>query len=138
MRGLLLIAGLLLVAPCEAVGQAGKEAGSEPLAGKWTMTVKAPPPHGDAVMSLELKQAGKKVKASFAPPHGEPIALEGEYVDGTLTLAAPSKDGDPPLSMTARVNADGTLAGFVSSMRGDMTWTAVRTKEKPSPDKSRP
>ena len=81
---------------------------------------------------------GKNVKASFAPPHGAPIALEGEYVDGTLTLTAPSKDGDPQLSMTARLNADGTLAGFMSSMRGDMTWTAVRAKQKPPADKSRP
>jgi hypothetical protein len=133
----LFVLSLALIAPSAVARQTDGKAPA-PLDGKWTMTVKAPPPHGDAAMGLELKQDGRKVTATLTPPHGGTIPLEGELDKGTLSLAAPSKDGDPQLTMTAKVNADGSLSGFLSGARGDMTWAAVRVKEKPASDKSRP
>ncbi|MCA1562265.1 MAG: hypothetical protein LC753_18200 [Acidobacteria bacterium] len=45
-------------------------------------------------VSFLLKQDGKKVTATLAPPHGGEIPLEGEFADGTLKLATRSQGGD--------------------------------------------
>ena len=97
------------------------------VAGTWTMAVDAGP-HGATTMGLVLKQAGRKVSGSFASPHGD-VPVEGEFTDGSLTLATVSSGPDvPDVSFTARLKDNGTLAGYMSSAMGDMTWTAERVK----------
>jgi hypothetical protein len=100
------------------------------VAGTWTMTVEAPPPHGPMSMRLALRQDGRRVTGTCSPPHGAAIPLEGELIDDRLTLASPSgDDGEPQLSLTATLKDDGTLSGYLSNARGDMTWTATRVRD---------
>ena len=98
------------------------------VAGKWTMTVKGSP-HGDATMGLALKQDGRKVQGTFASPHGE-FPVEGTFADGTLELATKASGADAPqITFSAKLKDDDTLAGYLSSPMGDMTWTAKRVKD---------
>jgi hypothetical protein len=97
------------------------------VAGRWTMNVKGGP-HGDMSMGLDLAQDGKKVSGTFATPHGD-LQIEGEFVEGTLTIATPG-GGDARISLTAKLQENGTLEGYLSSQMGDMTWTASRSTGK--------
>ena len=98
------------------------------IAGRWTMSVKGGP-HGDATMGLALEQKGKQVSGTFATPHGDDLQVQGEFAEGTLTLATPG-GGDAKITMTAKLKDDGTLDGYLSSQMGDMTWTARRAPAK--------
>jgi hypothetical protein len=99
------------------------------IAGRWILTTSADGPHGAAEMGLMIKQDGKKVTATFAPPHGGEIPFEGEFVDGTLKLSTSAHGGEAPhATLNAVLKDDGTLAGYLSSERGDMTWNAERVK----------
>jgi hypothetical protein len=98
------------------------------VAGRWTMSVKGGP-HGDATMGLALEQKGKQVTGTFATPHGDDLQIQGEFADGTLSLATPG-GGDSKITMTAKLKDDGTLDGYMSSQLGDMTWTARRAPAK--------
>ena len=98
------------------------------IAGRWTMSVKGGP-HGDATMGLALEQKGKQVSGTFATPHGDDLQVQGEFAEGTLTLATPG-GGDSKITMTAKLKDDGTLDGYLSSQMGDMTWTARRAPAK--------
>jgi len=98
------------------------------IAGRWTMSVKGGP-HGDATMGLALEQKGKQVSGIFATPHGDDLQVQGEFAEGTLTLATPG-GGDSKITMTAKLKDDGTLDGYLSSQMGDMTWTARRAPAK--------
>ena len=82
-------------------------------------------------MGLVLKQDGKKVTATPAPPHGSEIPLEGEFVGGTLKLSTSSQGGEAPhATLNAVLKSDGTLAGYLSGPMGDMQWTASRAKDE--------
>ena len=116
------IAAVLAGAPAQA---AQREQKAADLTGQWTLTTAAEGPHGAVSMALTLKQDGTRVTGTLSPPHGGPIALTGEFVKNELALADPSGDG---LTMKARMGADGSLSGYLSSERGDMTWTATRAK----------
>lgn len=94
------------------------------VTGRWTMSVKGTP-HGDLTMGLDLAQEGKKVTGTFATPHGDNVQVEGDLLEDKLTLATPG-GGESRITMTARLKADGTLDGYLSSQMGDMTWTAKR------------
>ena len=112
-----------------ASAQANKKAAAPSIAGRWTLTTSADGPHGAVTMGLVLKQDSKKVTARLAPPHGGEIPLEGEFVDGTLKLSTGSQGGEAPhATLNAVLKDNGTLAGYLSSERGDMTWTAERVK----------
>jgi len=95
------------------------------------MSVQAPPPHGPMAATLTLKQDGKKVTGTFESDHTGHRVLEGEFADGTLSLGTPDSGSDPgqAFTITAKLKDDGTLAGYVSSAAGDMTWTAKRVKD---------
>jgi hypothetical protein len=112
-----------------AVGAAQKApaAGPPTVAGKWTLNVDAGP-HGATTMGLTLAQKGRKVTGTLASPHGD-LAVAGEFADATLTLKTTADDA-PAISCTAKLKADGTLEGFLSSERGDMKWTAKRVPER--------
>jgi hypothetical protein len=99
------------------------------LSGKWTMKVSGGP-HGDAAMSLVLKQEGEKVSAQFNPGHDGDIPMSGTFVKGALTLKSPPDDDGQAITMKGTLKADGSLSGFLSSAMGDMTWIAARDKSK--------
>jgi hypothetical protein len=114
-----------------AVLSVGLGAVSAPgVAGTWTMSVEAPPPHGAMTATLSLKQDGKKVTGTFESEHTGHRTLEGEFADGKLSLSTQDAGADPgqAFTITAKLKDDGTLAGYVSSAAGDMTWTAKRVK----------
>jgi hypothetical protein len=95
------------------------------VAGRWTMSVKGGP-HGDTPMGLVLEQKGKMVTGTFATPHGDDFPVDGEFAEGTLTIAT-AGGGDARISLTAKLRADDTLEGYLSSQMGDMTWTGRRS-----------
>lgn len=98
------------------------------VAGRWSAAFKGSP-HGDVTMGLELEQNGKKVTGTLATPHGDDLQVEGEFSEGTLTLATPG-EGESRITMTAKLKEDGTLDGYLSSQMRDMTWTARRSTGK--------
>ncbi len=98
---------------------------AQDLSGRWTMKVSGGP-HGDTAMGLVVKQEGEKVTAAFDPGQNGEIPMSGTVVKGTLTLATPANDDGSRITMKATLKSDGTLAGFLSSVMGDMTWTATR------------
>ncbi len=104
-------------------------AAAQDLTGKWTMQVKGGP-HGDAAMSLVLKQEGEKVTAAFNPGHDGDIPMTGTLAKGTLALTSPANDDGSTITMKATLKSDGSMSGFMSSVMGDMTWTATRDKAK--------
>ena len=108
-----------------ATGLAAQEA-APTVTGKWELSVVTP--HGDTPMALELRQDGKKITGTLATPHGE-VRLEGEHADGKLTLATSASDS-PEMTLKGALKDDGTMAGYLSSERGDMKWIAQRSKEK--------
>lgn len=100
------------------------------LTGKWSMKVSGGP-HGDAAMSLVVKQDGEKVTAQFNPGHDTgDIPMTGTFAKGALTLKSPANDDGSVITMKGSLKADGSLSGFLSSAMGDMTWSAARDTSK--------
>ena len=118
--------GATVFVPIGSAQQGKEQKNAASIAGQWTLSVKSP--HGEVAMGLDLTQEGKKVKGALATPHGD-LAVEGDFTSNTLTLATPVA-GDERITMTAKLKDDGTLDGYLSSHRGDMTWTAKRTTAK--------
>jgi hypothetical protein len=97
--------------------------------GRWVLAVKGGP-HGDTTMGLTLKQEGKKVTGTFASPHGD-VPVTGEFADNALDLATVIRNADEPsVTFKAKLKDDATLAGYLSSQMGDMSFTAERAKDK--------
>lgn len=101
------------------------------VSGQWKMSVQGGP-HGNATMGLTLKQDGTRVTGTFATGHAD-LPVTGEFVDGALRLESVSS-GDSNIILSAKLKDDGTLAGYISSPMGDMTWTAARSAEKDKRD----
>jgi hypothetical protein len=120
-----LVAGLMAMGLALPAAQGDNSSTKATVAGRWTVRVEGSP-HGAMTMGLVLRQEGKNVTGTFASPHGD-MPLEGEFTDGTLTLA--TSGGDPQITFNAKLKDNGTLAGFLSSSMGDMTWTAERVKD---------
>jgi hypothetical protein len=98
------------------------------VSGTWTMNVRGGP-HGNATMGLTLKQEGTRVTGTFSSGHSADMDVAGEFTDGQLKIET-TEGGDSRIIFSARLKADGTLAGYISSAMGDMTWTASRVAEK--------
>ena len=119
----------LTIALCTTMAAQAPPAAPD-LTGKWTMKVSGGP-HGDAAMSLVLKQEGGKVTAEFNPGHGTgDIPMSGTFEKGALTLKSPANDDGQAITLKGTLKADGSLSGFLSSAMGDMTWSAARDKSK--------
>jgi hypothetical protein len=99
------------------------------VAGKWTMNVDTGSAHGIMTMGLTLAQDGKDVSGTFHSPHGD-IVVTGEFVDGALKLSTTSSDSEVSVTFSAKLRADGTLAGYVTTSRGDMEFTAERAEQE--------
>lgn len=118
---LLAALAMLTVHPLYAQQHKDQAAG---IAGTWDMTL-----HSHQ-LALVLKQEGKKVTATLMMP-GKDVALEGEYVEGALTLATNASDsGAMQMKITGKLQTDGTLAGEFESPRGKVSWTAERLKQR--------
>jgi ABC-type glycerol-3-phosphate transport system substrate-binding protein len=98
------------------------------VAGTWTMNVDTGPAHGITTMGLTLKEDGKSLSGTFQSPHGD-IAVTGEFVDGALRLST-ADNAEMSVTFHAKLRDDGTLAGYMSTPRGDMKFTAERSKEQ--------
>ena len=129
MTRVLLIVGAVVMLATAALPAAQGAQPAPDLSGKWTMKVSGGP-HGDAAMSLVLKQDGEKVAAAFNPGHDGDIPMTGTFVKGALTLKSPANDDGAVITMKGTLKADGSLSGFLSSAMGDMTWSAARDKSK--------
>lgn len=131
MTQMLMCAAAIVIAtaavPAAQTPPAGKVA--QDLSGKWTMKVSGGP-HGDAAMSLILKQDGEKLTGTFNPGHDGDIPMTGTFAKGALTLVSPAHDDGSRITMKGTFKTDGTLSGYLSSAMGDMTWSAARDKSK--------
>ena len=126
-RVLMCVGAVVMLAAATIAAQAAPAAPD--LSGKWMMKVSGGP-HGDAAMSLVLKQDGEKVAATFNPGHDGDIPMTGTFIKGALTLKSPANDDGAAITMKGTLKADGSLSGFLSSAMGDMTWSAARDKSK--------
>jgi hypothetical protein len=98
------------------------------VTGKWSLSIETP--QGPMTVAMVLKQEGTKVTGTLAGPQGE-TALEGQFVDGTLTfgISFEGGGGSMQLSFSAKLAEDGSLAGVMSGPMGEIPWTAVRVKD---------
>jgi hypothetical protein len=123
------------------------------VTGTWNLSL-----IGDHVVpiGLVIEQDGKKVTGTMMLM-GNDVPVEGEFVDGTLTLSAnatvlagsthagePAHAADPAggpapsplptrLSLSAKMQDDGTLAGEFATPRGAMKLTGERFRERKAP-----
>ena len=98
------------------------------VTGKWSLSIETP--QGPMTVAMVLKQEGTKVTGTLASPQGE-TALDGQFVDGALTFGITFEGGggSMQLSFSAKLAADGSLAGVMSGPMGEIPWTAVRVKD---------
>ena len=120
------IAILALLAPFAAAPLAFAQDQQAGVAGMWNVTVKGPAAHGDMTAALTLAQNGKKVTGTLTA-HGNERKVEGEFVDGSLTLATVDGDSQHQVQLNGKLKEDQTLEGYLSGPGGDMRWTAVRS-----------
>jgi hypothetical protein len=117
----------LALAVALVVGSMLGVAADATVTGTWTMNVEGGP-HGNATMGLVLKQEGTKVTGTFSSGHSADMEVAGQFKDGQLDVE--TKGGDSRIIFSAKLKADGTLSGSISSEMGDMKWTASRQAEK--------
>ena len=120
------IAILALLAPFAAAPLAFAQDQQAGVAGMWNVTVKGPAAHGDMTAALTLAQNGKKVTGTLTA-HGNERKVEGEFVDGSLTLATIDGDSQHQVQLNGKLKEDQTLEGYLSGPGGDMRWSAVRS-----------
>jgi hypothetical protein len=78
------------------------------------------------IMGLTLTERGTNVSGTFVSPHGD-MKVTGDFADGVLRLSTAGND-ETSVTFQAKMQEDGTLAGHISTSRGDMTFTAERAK----------
>jgi len=117
----------LALAVALVVGSMLGVAADATVTGTWTMNVEGGP-HGNATMGLVLKQEGTKVTGTFSSGHSAEMEVAGQFKDGQLDVE--TKGGESRIIFSAKLKADGTLSGSISSEMGDMKWTASRQAEK--------
>jgi len=117
----------LALAVALVVGSMLGVAADATVTGTWTMNVEGGP-HGNATMGMVLKQEGTKVTGTFSSGHSADMEVAGQFKDGQLDVE--TKGGDSRIIFSAKLKADGTLSGSISSEMGDMKWTASRQAEK--------
>ena len=117
----------LALAVALVVGGMPGVAADATVTGTWTMNVEGGP-HGNATMGMVLKQEGTKVTGTFSSGHSADMEVAGQFKDGQLDVE--TKGGESRIIFSAKLKADGTLSGSISSEMGDMKWTASRQAEK--------
>lgn len=115
----ILLLGLLsLVAPMPSQSD---------VSGRWTVTVEASGAHADMTATLQLAQTSGNVTGTLSA-HGNEHTVSGTFKDGGLELTTTDTPADRALALKGRLQADGSLAGFLSGPAGDMKWKAIREK----------
>jgi len=127
--------------PLHAQSAQNEKKSAPTVSGTWTMTVMS------HQVGMQLTQDGQKVTGTLMMM-GTDVPVEGEFVEGTLTLtsnarvmngppsaAEPGHDSATPggtrLTVTAKLQDDGTLAGAMPGANGQpVTWIAERLKER--------
>lgn len=122
---------IAMVAGTLALAVAAGASDQRSVAGAWIVTLRA----GHAVqLGLELAQDDRKVSGTLMIM-GHTMELEGEYMDGALTLSGEGNAGthlEGTVTLTATLEDDGTLAGELRNAQRRMPWTAERfTERKP-------
>ena len=106
-----------------------QKADAAQVAGTWNMTVKGPAAHGDMAATLVLSQKDGRLAGTMSA-HGNEHTLTGDYTEGTLTLVTTDTPEDKRIELNARIQEDGSLAGYLSGPMGDMRWTAIRAGDR--------
>jgi hypothetical protein len=115
----------LLWTSVEATIQQGRSDDRASIAGRWLISAQGP--HALS-LALTLDQEGTRLTGTLANPHGgADFPVAGTFADRKLTLAVTS---GADLELAGELKSDGTLAGTLSSARGDLEWTAKRAAEK--------
>lgn len=110
------------------VGAQDKKQQQDTVTGSWNVTVKGSGAHGDMAATMVLRQEGTKVTGTFSA-HGNDHGLEGTLTKGTLELAATDMPADTRLTLSAKLQSDGTLSGYLSGPVADSKWTATRARD---------
>ena len=113
------VAMLIVVLVCAASPVA---AGGRDVVGTWTLSVEG------LSLRMVLVQKGKRVTGTLQNPHGNPIALSGEFENGRMRFIGSSKGGEWEYNLAGigEFAADGSFGGTITSNVGDMKWTATR------------
>jgi hypothetical protein len=115
--------GFILAIAMIGASVAGAQSKATNLTGKWNVALSGRMENVPIV--LELKQDGKAVTGNFLiPDHGD-LEVTGEFMAGQLKFSS-TENAFMQMSATGKLNDDGTLSGNITSMMGDMTWTAKR------------
>jgi hypothetical protein len=96
------------------------------ISGKWEIIVKGSP-HGDMAATMVLKQDGEKITGNFSA-HGNDHSVEGTLTKGALELAATDMPADTRLTLSGKLQKDGSLSGVLSGPVADAKWTASRAR----------
>lgn len=94
--------------------------------GKWDVTTDTP--HGKLSLELDLKQDGSNVSGTLLNFRGQRQPVKGQFTGGDLTLEAASGD---EIAFNGKHKPDGSIAGHVSTVQGDVAFVAVRVKQTP-------
>jgi hypothetical protein len=92
--------------------------------GKWDLIAETP--HGKLTLELDLKQNADAVSGTLLNFRGEKQPVQGSFKSQTLTVETTSGE---EIALTGKLAADGTLAGQLSTSRGDVQWLGTRGKK---------
>jgi hypothetical protein len=101
-------------------------AGGAGISGKWDILMDTPA--GQMPFAANFVQAGEKVSGTVTGPTGE-LPITGTMSGNALTMDMniQTPQGDLAIKFTGDLTPTG-LSGKASTMMGDMTWSATRTK----------
>lgn len=93
------------------------------LNGSWNL-VAVGTPHGDVHFQATFAHGAGNALAATVTLFDAKIEMTGEAKDGAFTVAGEHQGGT--LTLSGKLKTDGTLAGFMSTEQGDLTWTGTR------------
>jgi hypothetical protein len=145
MKNLLKVSVVMLAVFAFTVGLSAQDKKADELksvAGTWDVNLMS---HQMALVLENVAKDASKVTGTLMIM-GKDIEVNGDFVDGKLTLAGKGalmgprggaeshdgKDAPPatPLKLTATMKDDGTLEGEMPMPQGAAKWTAERLKKK--------
>jgi hypothetical protein len=121
MKRIVLVWMVLLAVSAGLVAQGRHQADAPDVSGVWDLAVKGHNGHGEMKATLELRQEGRSVTGSLTA-HGNTHTLAGELTDDGLALETTDASGHHSIALQAKLEDDGTLAGYLSGPMGDVQW----------------
>jgi hypothetical protein len=98
-------------------------AGAQSLNGSWNLVAQGTP-HGDLHFQATFAHGAGNALTATVTLFDMKIDMTGEFKDDAFTVSGAHQGGT--LSLSGKLRADGTLAGFMSNEQGDLTWTGTR------------